>query len=73
MSKDDLRLLSAKDLAEAFGLPRSTVDYMVQTNQIPFFRISRRNVRFRESEIAEWLETRRNIDYRRPNNKKASE
>ena len=67
---DNLKLLTRKDVAELFQLPISTLDYLVSTSQIPFFRPTQRNVRFREAELVKWLdEERRNLPYR----KKATE
>jgi len=66
MSEELLKLLTRQQVSEKFfQLPISTLDYLVQTDQIPFFRVSKRNVRFRESELVEWLETRRNLPYRK--------
>lgn len=62
----ELKLLTRKDVAELFQLPISTLDYLVQTRQIPFFRPSQRNVRFREADLVKWLdEERRDLDYRK--------
>ena len=62
---NDLDLLTRQQLSEKWELPISTLDYLVQTKQIPFYRVSKRNVRFRESELLEWLETRRDLPYRK--------
>ena len=59
-----LKLLTRKEVCELFSLPTSTLDFLVSTGQIPYFRVSQRNIRFRESELLEWLETRRNVEYR---------
>jgi excisionase family DNA binding protein len=61
----ELRLLTRQDVSELFQLPLSTLDYLVSTEQIPFFRPTQRNLRFRESELLEWLETRRDLPYRK--------
>jgi len=65
MSNNGLKLLTRKQVSELFQLPLSTLDYLVSTEQIPFFRPSRRNLRFRESELIDWLETKRNVPYRK--------
>jgi excisionase family DNA binding protein len=62
---DQLRLLTRKDVTRLFQLPASTLDYLVACGEIPYFRVSRRNVRFRESELKEWLESRRDLPYSR--------
>lgn len=64
MSEDKLKLLDRKEVSSLFGLPLSTLDGLVSTRSIPFFRVSRRNVRFRESELLVWLESRRDLPYR---------
>ena len=64
MSEDKLKLLGRKEVSSLFSLPLSTLDGLVATRSIPFFRISRRNIRFKEAELLEWLETRRNLPYR---------
>jgi len=63
-----LQLLTRKQVCNLFALPSSTLDYLVSTSQIPFIRITKRNVRFREDELLQWLEGRRNIPYRRGGN-----
>jgi excisionase family DNA binding protein len=65
MSNNGLKLLTRKQVCDLFALPSSTLDYLVSTSQIPFVRITKRNVRFREDELLKWLETRRDLPYRR--------
>jgi excisionase family DNA binding protein len=60
---EQLKLLTRKDLAALFQLAPSTLDFLVATRQIPFYRISKRNLRFKATEIKKWLETRKNLPY----------
>lgn len=71
MTDNDLALLTREMVSKDFILPMSTLDYLVATGQIPYFRITKRNIRFRRSELLEWLETRRDIPYRRGGNNDA--
>ena len=52
------RLLTARELAELLGLSASTVLDWFEAGTLPGFKLGR-VVRFRESEIAEWLEAKR--------------
>ena len=65
MSNNGLKLLTRKQVCNLFALPYSTLDYLVASSQIPFIRITKRNVRFREDQLLQWLETRRDLQYRR--------
>ncbi len=50
-------LWSAKDVAKLFNVSEQWVWKQVRHNSgIPFVRLGKRVVRFRESEIREWLE-----------------
>jgi excisionase family DNA binding protein len=53
------RLLKARDVAELLGLEMSTVLDRFQRGELPGFRLGGKGgpVRFRLSEIEEWLET----------------
>lgn len=54
------RLLKARDVAELLGLEMATVLDRFEAGDIPGYRLYGRKggpVRFRESEIHEWLET----------------
>jgi excisionase family DNA binding protein len=52
-------LVSAEQLSEAWGLSRSLVYKLIRQKDIPFYRICK-CVRFSPSEVAKWLEERRN-------------
>ena len=51
------RLLTIDDVAEMLQVKKSTVYSLVQRRFIPFIKLSRKLLRFRESEIREWIET----------------
>jgi excisionase family DNA binding protein len=53
------RLLRAREVAELLGLSTARVLDWWQDGKLPGFRLSSRAVRFRETEVLEWLETRR--------------
>jgi excisionase family DNA binding protein len=52
-------LLTAAELAEALGFSAATVVDWSERGEIPSFKIGGR-LRFREAEVIEWLEQRRN-------------
>ena len=54
------RLLTARELAELLGLSASTVLDWFEAGRLPGFKLGRA-VRFRESEIAVWLESQRAV------------
>jgi excisionase family DNA binding protein len=53
------RLLRAADVAEMLDISPGTVLDWWESGRLPGFRLSSRAVRFRESEILDWLESRR--------------
>lgn len=53
------RLLRAREVAELLGLAPATVLDWFESGRLPGFKLSSRAVRFRESELVDWLETRR--------------
>jgi excisionase family DNA binding protein len=52
------RLLTARELAELLGFSAATVVDWSERGEVPSFKIGGR-LRFRESEVADWLEERR--------------
>ena len=52
------RLLRACEVADLLGISTSTVLDWFEAGRLPGFRLSSRAVRFRESELMEWLEER---------------
>jgi len=61
----ELQLRTRQEICERFRLSRGTLDYYVATGQIPFVRLGKRSVRFREDRLLEWLEERANVGYHR--------
>jgi excisionase family DNA binding protein len=53
------RLLSAREVADLLGLSTATVLDWFESDRIPGFKLGGRAVRFRQSEISEWLEEQR--------------
>ncbi len=60
-------ILRRKDVAEIYKMPVRTVDYLVQTGQIPFSRLGKRSVRFDKNRLREWFAERENVEYRHKN------
>jgi len=57
-------ILTRKEAAEMLKLPIRTVDYYVSTNQIPFSRLGKRNVRFDSARLMDWFHEREGVEYR---------
>jgi len=49
-------LMTRKEVAEYFGMSIRTIDYLVASKQLPFFRIGPRLIRFSKTKIKEHLE-----------------
>jgi excisionase family DNA binding protein len=52
------RLLTARELAELLGFAAGTIVDWAERGEVPCFKLGGR-LRFRESEVVEWLEARR--------------
>lgn len=57
-------ILTRKEVSEIFKLPVRTVDYLVQTDQIPFSRLGKRSVRFSRDRLSTWFKDREGVEYR---------
>ena len=53
------RLLATHEVAQMLGISREAVLRRWRLGDLPGFRLSTRVLRFRESELLDWLETRR--------------
>ena len=53
-----------QEVSKLFKIPLKTLDYMVRTGQIPFFRPTKRSVRFSSDRLKEWMHEREGIEYR---------
>jgi excisionase family DNA binding protein len=62
-------ILNRKGVAELFKMPVRTVDYLVQTGQIPLSRLGKRSVRFNKARLAEWFADREGVECRYKTNK----
>jgi excisionase family DNA binding protein len=61
MSSDEI--LTRKEIAKHLKIPVRTIDYLVNTGQIPFSRIGQRTVRFQKSRIDEYLKQREGVPF----------
>lgn len=52
-------LLTTRDVADMLGLSSEAVLRRWRSGELPGFRLSTKVLRFRESEVLEWLEARR--------------
>lgn len=52
-------LLTTREVAEMLGLSSEAVLRRWRTGELPGFRLSTKVLRFRESEVLAWLESRR--------------
>ena len=52
-------LLTTRDVAELLGLSSEAVLRRWREGQLPGFRLSTKVLRFRESEVLDWLESQR--------------
>jgi excisionase family DNA binding protein len=53
------RLLTTRAIAEVLGISSEAVLRLWRAGDLPGFRLSTKVLRFRESEVLEWLEERR--------------
>lgn len=58
-------VLIRKQAADFLQLSLPTLNYLVQTNQIPFSRVGKRSVRFRRSRLLKWLDEQEGIEFRK--------
>lgn len=57
--------LTRKEVCDLLKLPLRTLDYLVASKQIPYSRISKRNVRFSRAQIDRWFLEREHIEFHR--------
>ena len=55
--------------AEFLKMPVRTIDYLVQTDQIPYSRLGKKCVRFNRERLLTWMETRENVEFRHKTHK----
>jgi excisionase family DNA binding protein len=51
------RLLTIKEVAELTGLAVGTLYHFVSQKRIPVVRLSTRCIRFRQSDLSDWIQT----------------
>jgi len=51
------RLLTIKEVSEFTGLAVGSIYHMVSAKRIPVVRLSRRCIRFRYSDLLDWIQT----------------
>ncbi|UCF91695.1 MAG: helix-turn-helix domain-containing protein [Desulfobacterales bacterium] len=61
-------ILTRKEVAIFLRIPLGTIDYLLNTNQIPFSRIGQRSVRFEKKRLEAWLREREGIKFQRNRN-----
>ena len=49
-----IEVLIKQEVSEIFQIPKRTIDYLVLTKQIPFFRVGKRSVQFEAGRLREW-------------------
>ena len=57
-------IIRREQAAKILQLPMGTLNYLVSTGQIPYFRIGKRSVRFSEKKLEQWLTENENREYR---------
>ena len=60
--------LTKNEVAEFFKIKKRTIDYLVSTQQIPFFRLGKRGVRFSRTRLLDWAREREGVVYRHRKN-----
>jgi excisionase family DNA binding protein len=53
----DDRLLTIQEVADFTGLAVGTLYHLVSQRRIPVVRLSKRCIRFRNSDLSDWIET----------------
>lgn len=51
------RLLTIKEVSELTGLAIGTLYHFVSEKRIPVVRLSKRCIRFRQSDLSDWIQT----------------
>ena len=64
-------ILTREEVAAFLKIPVRTIDYLVSSGQIPFFRPGKRLVRFKSQRIEQWMQEREGVEYRHKKNKRA--
>jgi excisionase family DNA binding protein len=59
------KILTRKEAADFLRIKIRTLDYLVATRQIPFSRIGKKILRFRQSRLLQLMDERENIPFSR--------
>ena len=57
-------VLNKSEAADFLKISERSIDYLVQTNQIPYARLGKRNVRFSRERLLQWISEREGIELR---------
>ena len=57
-------ILTRQEASKFLKIPLSTLNFWVSTNQVPFSRLGRKNVRFLRARLVEWAKEREGIEFR---------
>lgn len=60
----DEEIFTRKMASNFLQLPVGTLNYLIQTGQVPFSRVGKRSVRFLKSSLLDWLKEREGVEYR---------
>jgi excisionase family DNA binding protein len=60
------RLLTARQVADLFGISTETILRWQREGKLPAIRLPGGAIRFREDEVEEWLRERETVDRQRP-------
>jgi excisionase family DNA binding protein len=57
-------VLTRKEASEMIKISVATLDYLVNTQQIPYSRVGKRGVRFLRSRLLEYLREREGVQFK---------
>ena len=58
--------ITVAEVSRRYSIPKGTIFYLVSTDQIPFYRVTKRNVRFDPDELDIHFRARKNVPYKQP-------
>ncbi len=59
-----MEVLTMNEAANLLKVPKRTLQYLVSSQQVPFFRVGRRGVRFSVKRLEEWSREREGVELR---------
>jgi excisionase family DNA binding protein len=54
-------LISVDEVKEILGVKRAFVYQAIKTLGLPYYRINSRNIKFKNSEVKQWIQERRKV------------